>query len=274
MRGTFIVVCDMRKLLAILTIPFLLCACGQSPTHLQQEIEQKSARIVDLERRLGDLVAQEARAKEELRRELAWGKDKLRHEAEEHRRQILVKDRTIGELEREVATLRRELAEKLPLAATPVAEPDVATLPSVSQAEPLLPPPEAEFIDPPSEQNADLFPLLIADVRGVSVVSGTHTVMRKVESSETYKDDLGVVRPHYTWEQGVVTQYTTTVSFTLENLTRSPQRASVRAGAASRDFVLAPGQRQEDISLVAARGSRLLVVVGGRSRSVEVTYGD
>ncbi|MEM7392366.1 MAG: hypothetical protein AAF492_08445, partial [Verrucomicrobiota bacterium] len=76
------------------------------------------------------------------------------------------------------------------------------------------------------------------------------------------------------WREEIVNQYGYQVEFSVQNRTEKDQTISIRAGLRTRNLIVPASRTLTRQTIQAARGSTLLLMVGGHSKSFEVDYGE
>jgi hypothetical protein len=229
---------------------------------LQGEIDARDAKVAELQQQL--TAAEESSRQEvnELRRihlqnerELAKTADVANQMVEDKNRQVAKLEGQLKSVRDRASALERELAQLKEQAA---AAPPPAKLPEQEVVRPT--PPTASF------------PVRVYDVAGVRIVTGAHTVQRLIETDEVYRDEFGNRRKRVRPVEQVVEEYGYRVTFSVENLTAQPQMIEVRAGVSTQEFIVRPNSVLADQSVVSARGSALMVMVGGKTQRFPVSY--
>jgi len=172
---------------------------------------------------------------------------------------VHLQTRKIAKLEKEILELRRELERR--------DTPQKAMNPAPAVSVP-------NVVETSARRSEEVFPVAASNIRGERVVTGTHTSERSVDTGEVYKDRYGNKVRKMAWSDREFNQYGYQVVFDLENQTHDSQEISVRAGLSTRRFIVGGRDAKTGITIEAAKGSGLLIMVGGRSERYEVTYGD
>jgi len=130
----------------------------------------------------------------------------------------------------------------------------------------------ADFIVMPEASDADLFPVQISAIRGRRVETGTYPTPALVEGDETYQDEFGRERKRLKEVTRTMKEFGYEVIFSVENLTRTEKRITVAAGEESRNLVLGPGQRMEEVALPSQLGSNLRIEAGAEFKRYSIPY--
>lgn len=130
----------------------------------------------------------------------------------------------------------------------------------------------ADFIEPPVDPKADLFPVAITDARSEKIVTGTHETTQIVQSGETYEDEFGNIVPRFKEQDVALQEYDYQIRFAARNLTRTPKDITAGAGRDSTVITLQPGESQTNLTIAAAFGADLTVRSRGEVRRFEVNY--
>lgn len=262
----------MRALRAIALL-LLAAGCSHETEELKTKVDEQDARISQLE--------QQVTALRDEHQKLIAGK---LADVQRYTRQVglaqQAAERTQRNLEQQMTEIRRLRDEA---ASTPSAAPapgtagDVTATPTqayttavtVYQApDPVL----SDFIEPPAGTNTDSFPVLITDVQGRKVVTGSHLTTRTVPTKETYVDDFGATVNKMRTEQVEENEYDYQVVFSLRNLTRTARELSVGAGRKNKTITLQPGETATDQAVDSAYGADLAVRAAGVVRRIPVSY--
>ncbi len=206
-------------------------------------IEEIKRQVAELEKRSGNELAV-----------LKGCLDKVAGEsksaATDLQQQILLKNQRISELETRLYQLQNETRTLRQAQETRKTD---APLP--------VPPP------------ADPFPLRVFSVEGVKVVTGSHTTVRPVETSEVLgKDVFGEPIKGIRMEDIVVDDYGYQARFSIENPTQEPIEISAGAGLKTEHFRIPAGETLTGLAVDSVMGSDLRVTVGNHTRRFPVTY--
>lgn len=258
-----------------------VAACSPMPNEAEEQAAEQQRQIVVLR---GEIQANRA-AVEQARLDAA----KPAADVNELEKTIALLASTANRLEQQLADLDSRLA-KLERAAAPSPPPSPAS--SISEATetnvapgrilPSRPPnvsvysaPDrrlADFIETPSRDNLDLFPIQVTAVAGRKEITGTHDSTRIIESEQVSKDDYGRKIPLRKEVEQKVNEFAYEVSFSAQNLTRTEKIISYTAGAGTRVMTLQPGQVVDQIIVPSAVGSDLHVEVAGMLKRYHVAY--
>lgn len=130
----------------------------------------------------------------------------------------------------------------------------------------------ADFLEPPTDPKADLFPVAISEVRSEKIVTGTHETTQIVQSGETYEDEFGNIVPRFKEQDVALQEYDYQIRFSARNLTRTPKDITAGAGRDSTVISLQPGESQTNLTIAAAFGADLTVRSRGEVRRFDVIY--
>jgi hypothetical protein len=242
------------RALSLLLFTSLLAGCSGSVSErneLRRELAAQKERLAQLEEeRTRDMETFTARIAS-LHATLEETKKQLEETNKDCRQRIQLKDERIAHL-MEKLTEERALTRELRAAQASGG------------------PPVRDGERPPV--NSEVFPVKVSNIKGLVRVEGSHTRPRTVPTDETYRDEFGEKQPVMDIEEVTVNQYRYAVSFDLENLTDRALQVTARAGAETREFALQPGQTLTELTIDSARGSGLLVMVGGYLKRLDVTY--
>jgi len=260
----------MRSL-SITLFALLAMGCTRPDPELLQELERKDALVTELREEIERLEAELA----DTRRRYNQRMDQLKEITEQNRRvhesvvsdyrkQLRLKEQRIEGLEQDLRFAHEQMRSL---------EDEIAELNSPP------PPTEADeesepVVTVPAADIEDVFPVRVFDIVGEQVVTGTRVQPRFVETDEIFKDEYGNEQVRMRVENEIVNEYGYQVTFSLENLTDQDRIVSVRAGRLTRAVTVRAGETVNDVAVDAAKGSGLMVMVGGKSRRYEVTYAD
>lgn len=235
---------------------------------------------------MADRVAALQQQAESLRAELA----RVRARAEQPDPASADLERTVAQIASAMARIEARIADldqriaRLDRAA-PAAEPSLesnAPAPAVGRLLPSRPPavsvysaPDhrlADFIETPTDDNPDLFPIRISNVTGREAIVGTHPSTRIVEGGPITKDDFGRMNPVRKEVEQTVAERALEVVFSAQNLTRTEKSVSFTAGAGTTTLVLQPGETAHNLTLRSALGAELKVAAGGQIRGYPIRY--
>lgn len=247
--------------IGVFIVCILLAGCGGekgAPTELQE----KDAQLRRMQERLVEVQQAQSSEINSLQRQLTEARRDLGDESEQQTKLVQL-------LRNQVETLREE-NRKLLLENSRLAK-------NTAPPEPPKPPATPAFkrLNAAVTRAAEVktsFPVRVTDLQGRKVVTGTHTVKEFVPSEETYKDKFGRVRQEGKWEDKTVNQYGYEIVFSMVNETDDKLQLTARAGMASESMTLGPRETRINSRLVAARGSGLWLLSGGKSLKVDVKY--
>jgi DNA-binding PucR family transcriptional regulator len=131
-----------------------------------------------------------------------------------------------------------------------------------------------DFIDPPSDPKADLFPVLVSEVHSAKIVTGVHTTTQIVATDKKYEDDFGNMVAVRAAEEVELTEHDYEIRFAARNLTKTAKAITAGAGRDSRVITLQPGEVATNLAIAASFGADLTVRSRGDVRSFVVLYED
>ena len=256
-------------------VSILLGGCGMNPEPTSSPPERSPDHAKALERQIEELRKIHERQAQETIKAIT------RQQNEEIEAIRARSDRERADLEQEISTLKKKIAEK---------DREVARLKgaveirneSRSRIPPSIVPPAITHFqrpqggDPGMDTAAgitrnDTFPIRIIEVSGKKVVVGKHSSIRWVETDEEEKDGYGNLRKVLKKENFTVNDYDYQVGFTATNRTESAQVVQYRAGKKWASAQLHPAQRRQ-LMVDSAMGASLIISVGKDSRSYPVSY--
>lgn len=263
----------MKRYLLLTSALALLAGCSFRDKEAAARLEEQQRQIATLQQSVGDLAQAAQKPRTPTEAELA--RDKKLEQAEDRLADVAAR---LGRLEQSLA--KPAAPEPVDAAAKPAAAP---AAPSRAVVRYQNKPPQvsvyssadtraADFIETPTGQNPDLFPVVVRAVVGKRAVTGTHPTTRIVTTDEVYKDEFGRERKRTKEVAGEENEYGYEVSFALENLTRTEKVVSCSAGAATRMLTLLPGEKRLDVVVRSELGASLRVEVGSDFKRFGITY--
>lgn len=239
------------------------CARGREESgtaFLQKQLSERDVALEKLGRQVEELQRQHQQRLSDLEHDFRAREREYRRELASLQRLLEEKSRRVGELELALSQARARVGEwERALALRTEAE---------------KPPAFQEAGAPAPSGAGEVFPIRVLDVTGRRVVTGSYTVTRDVDTGEVYRDEFGERRRKFVPRQETVREYGYRVDFSLENLSDRPVEITARAGLRTQSWTLAPRAAATNLSIEAARGSALQLMVGGLSRSFPVTFTD
>jgi hypothetical protein len=272
--------------LALLLPVALLAGCSDRRAELESRIASQQETIQALEQRVVEL--EKARAAVEGAPRPA--------DIQRYARQVGLAqkdmERDIRALQAQVEQLKSGRAKPAVADVAPAAEtvaPEMASTSSAPMPRPvqreeaytagvsIYRPPNVvleDFIEPPTDPQADLFPVAIADVRSEKIVTGTYETTEIVTSDELNEDYFGDKVPLLKEKSVKKDEHDYQVRFHARNLTKTPKDITAGAGRDSVVVTLQPGEVATNLAVYARFGADLTVRSRGEVRRFEVEYED
>ncbi|MFH0909530.1 MAG: hypothetical protein V1929_12290 [bacterium] len=266
----------MKRIITLATCLLAIGCSDKRVDELQKKLDEQQARLQQLEKQVGEedakLKAVDAKLLEAQRyaRQIGTSQRESMRLQRGHQQQIDGVRDDLAELQQKFFTpLTPLLTANPPATAVTTAPAPAYTAPiSVySQPDPAV----SDFIQPPAGTNNDLFPVSVSDVRGVKVVSGSYTTTQTVPTDDTYVDDFGEKQNRTRIEEVTMPEHDYRVSYTVQNLTRTPKLLAVGAGRKTKPVTLQPGETLTDV-VDSALGADLTVRIGGTVRRYPAGY--
>ena len=239
----------MKRIALAAALLLSVSACTERKTEASAP-DPNAVIITEIKRQMTELEKNNADELTVLRSRVDKVAGESKSAANDLQQQILLKDQRISELENRIHQLQSETRNLKQAQETKKADVTVSTPPL----------------------HAEPFPVRVFGVEGLKVVTGTHTTVRPVETTETVKDVFGEPVKQTRTESILVDDYGYQVSFSVENPTSSPVEISASAGAKTTTFIVPEGQTLNSLAVDSAMGADLTIAVGSHSRRFSVTY--
>ncbi|MBU0677602.1 MAG: hypothetical protein KJ626_05750 [Verrucomicrobia bacterium] len=259
----------MKTLLRFICL-LILTGCSPDASRLaemQEQLDAKSIRISELQKEVQDAKQEAMENVAVIRSRYDEQAGTLEKKVAQLESEIVLKNDRIAKLAIELKDARTIRSKKAKGGTPPdKSEPAVVRLPPNPMTD--------EFkVRETSKNSLAAFPVRVFGVEGKQVVTGSYETSRFVDFAEPHVDEEGNAVPGQ-WETQKKNEYGYKVFFSMESLSSTALKVSVRAGVASEEIYVAPGTTVKDMSVNAAKGSDLRVTVSGRSKSFPVEYGN
>ncbi len=252
---------------------------------LEAQLEVKEVEIAELKKTAEMQKVRHKRTTNILQDSMERTEKELRNTTEQLQNQLKTKNEEIAELKKQLSKLSAKHTNSQKSAITHATDDTSPVLPSPSNTWSSPPPAPPAFkistyttdreiqpIKRPVDTRSEPLPFRVFDVAGSKRITGTHISRQFVETDDTYRDEFGNKKKHGEWEKETVKEYGYKVTFSVENPTDQDETIIARAGLVDKVLFLRAGQSQKGIVLNAAKGSSLIVGVGGRQKRFNVTY--